>query len=154
MKNVYLVNRGKQIKLAHPAIFNYKPNLEEVYHNKIEKGTYLSPEEMQAFYRGEEQLDNSHYDSNVYRLGIIILALMNMRHMNHLFDYNSCQINEKALEEILRNSKNTYSERLVNIVAGTLKKSDRLSLRNLHRKLEERETLSKNIDVTLINEQG
>lgn len=44
MAYVYFCKVGKEIKVAHPKMFNYITNLETVHKDKNIKGIYLSPE--------------------------------------------------------------------------------------------------------------
>jgi hypothetical protein len=46
MSHIYFCDGGKQIKVAHSKLFNYKSNLTTLYENSSEKNIYLSPEEM------------------------------------------------------------------------------------------------------------
>ena len=46
MTYIYFCQYGKEIKVAHPKMFNYRTNLETISKNSHERGIYLSPEEL------------------------------------------------------------------------------------------------------------
>jgi hypothetical protein len=48
MKHIYFCNEGEELKLAHPKLFNYRSNIEEIYEDYTKKSIYLSPEEVKA----------------------------------------------------------------------------------------------------------
>jgi len=92
MKYIYMCGRGKEIKLAHPKLFNYRANLDVLVEDYSTKNIYLSPEEMEYLERNDCAFDGG-WSSNAFTFGMIILSMMTMNHLNDLYNYRACEIN-------------------------------------------------------------
>ena len=58
MDHIYFCGASKDIKVAHPSIFSYRSNIEQVYEDEkyaINNHIYLSPEELAALECGDSK---------------------------------------------------------------------------------------------------
>jgi hypothetical protein len=92
MKYIYMCGRGKEIKLAHPKLFNYRPNLDLLIEDYSVKNIYLSPEEIDCLERNDSNYEGGWF-SNAFAFGMTILSLMTMSHLNEIYNYRACEIN-------------------------------------------------------------
>lgn len=56
------------------------------------------------------------WKSNYYVFGMVLLSLMSQNHLNEVYDYSACYIDRVKVDQLLRNCKETYPEKLVNLV--------------------------------------
>lgn len=153
MKHIYFCDDGAEIRLAHPRLFNYRSNLEVLYEDYSSRNIYLSPEEVYAL----EIADHGYecgWASNAFSFGMIVLSLMTMKHLNDLYNYQSCEINHKKIAELVGVCNNRYSYHLVTIVQDMLRpqEAQRLTFRNLYNKIENNQPANNAVELTLIEE--
>lgn len=136
-------------------LFNYRSNLEELCKDYRTKNIYLSPEEIESLERADKTA-NHGWLANSFSFGMIMLSLMCMKHMNEVYDYRSCEINHRTIEELLKVCSNKFSYRLINIVESMLrrKSSERLSFRNLLIKLDEKIEIEQPVELTLVDQKS
>lgn len=154
MKHIYFCDDGAEIKLAHPKLFNYKSNLQILSEDYSIKNIYLSPQEIYAL-----EISDYHYEcgwaSNSFSFGMNILSLMTMKHLNDVYNYKSCEINFKKINQLVTLCNNKYSYHLINIVQELLreKEGQRLIFRYLYNKIDNNQTYSAPIELELIDEK-
>lgn len=81
---------------------------------------------------------------------------MTMRHLNEIYNYKSCQINFKKINELINICNSKYTYHLINIVQELLKSKEnqRLTFRILQTKLDGNQVLVTNqVELTLVDEQ-
>lgn len=113
---------------------------------------YLAPEELEYLEKGDKDM-NCGWRANCFVFGLLILGLMNMQHVNELFDFSACIFSFTKMEELISYARNFYSERLINITKSLLreKPEQRLTFRGLLNRMNERHELeNKNVDITLM----
>ena len=107
MSHIYFSKDGI-VKVAHPQLFNYQTNLALLCENDESEGLYLSPEEMKCLERGDKDAILG-WKSNSFVFGMVLISLMRLRPLKHIYDYSSCEINKKRLEESISHCKDDYS---------------------------------------------
>lgn len=80
MSYIYFTRKGT-VKVAHPNLFRYKTNLEQICEYDESKGIYLSPEEMYCLEKGQKGAILG-WKSNYFVFGMVILSLMSHTHLN------------------------------------------------------------------------
>jgi hypothetical protein len=135
MSYIYFTRRGF-VKIAHPHLFHYKTNLEAICEYDETKGIYLSPEEMSCLEKGQKGAILG-WKSNSFVFGMVLLSLMSQSHLNEVYDYSSCYIDRTKVNQLLRNSKQIYPQRLVNLVEKLIEErpEERLTFRALLNKI-------------------
>lgn len=96
MKHIYFCGAGKEIKIAHPNLFNHTSNLsiiEDNYNAAALEHIYLSPEELSAYERNDLKF-TSGWISNAFCFGMVLLSLMAMKHLDYVYNYQSCEIDQ------------------------------------------------------------
>jgi hypothetical protein len=65
--------------------------VEDNYHAAAIKHIYLSPEELSAFERNDQRFRGG-WISNSFSFGMVMLSLMAMKHLDYVYNYQSCEI--------------------------------------------------------------
>lgn len=87
---------------------------------------------------------------------MIILSLMTMKHLNELYNYQSCEINFPRIAELVTVCNNRFSYHLINILQEMLAphENQRLTFRNLHNRLDSSQATGANpVELTLVDTQ-
>lgn len=142
---------GELVKLAHPKLFNYRSNLAELCNDYSLKGIYLAPEELESLERADDTATHGLL-ANSFTVGVVMLALIMMKHQNDLYDYRGYRIDYTKLKETLALATPQYSRRFVNIIAKLLerKTADRLSIKEALNSLEDTVAIDNNDIVELM----
>lgn len=82
---------------------------------------------------------------------------MTMKHLNELYNYQSCEINFARIAELVTVCNNRFSYHLINILQELLAphENQRLTFRNLHNRLDSSQTTigANPVELTLVETQ-
>ena len=108
-------------KLSDPSLNVQRPNalVQTVMGNAQ---CYLSPELLSAAEKKDMQPAIDHNKSDVYSLGLTLLAAATLTKSEDLYDYDECQFNENLFEERLQQVRDSYSKFTTELIASMLSK--------------------------------
>ena len=98
MQNIYFCGAHKDIKVAHPSLFNYSSNLAQAEDNyqAASDGIYLSPEELQALEYSNTNFKGG-WSSNAFTFGMILVSLLTLQPLDSLYNYQTCELYTEEL---------------------------------------------------------
>lgn len=83
---------------------------------------------------------------------MVFLSLMAQEHLDEIYDYSACTLDQYKIQQIIKNCKEYYSERLVNIVERLIveRPEDRLTLRSVLNKLSYKLEVDNKIEMEIL----